>query len=37
MNQHTGTGLPPVHHDTTEARYAPTAAGHAALAPGPAL
>ena len=33
MNQHTGTGLPPVHHDTTEARYALTDAGHAVLAP----
>ena len=33
MNQHTGTGLPPVHHDTTQARYALTAAGHGALAP----
>jgi len=33
MNQHTPTGLPPVHHDTTQARYALTDAGHAALAP----
>jgi len=33
MNQHTGTGLPPVHHHHGEARYALTAAGHAALAP----
>ena len=33
MNQHTATGLPPVHHDTTQARYALTDAGHAALAP----
>ena len=33
MNQHTGTGLPPVHHDHGEARYALTDAGHGALAP----
>jgi len=33
MNQHTGTGRAPVHHDTTQARYALTAAGYGALAP----
>ena len=33
MNQHTATGLPPVHHDHAEARYALTEAGHVALAP----
>jgi len=33
MNQHTGTGLPPVHHHHGEVRYALTDAGHAVLAP----